>query len=405
MTERPPRSTENHEHIDLKITGLHAFPLRLKAVKPGYAANQALGLPASSTIIIRLSTDAGIEGLGEAAAGTAYSHQTMGGLFDWLRGYANALRGVDPLDRIAAHQLMSRVSGAHPAACQPARAAIDLALHDIAGKAYGCPVYELLGGAYRTEFELQTNLYEATPRAMATACRAYVKSGYRSLKVKVGNVVRGNGLSADSLRAEQAKLVAALRAVPDRIAVDADANQSWANAKSVVRVIEAIQRERFHANLAIEQPLHHLDLDGHRYIRQRLAIPVVLDEAVLSPEAMMQIVKHDAADRVVLKLGRVGGLWPARKIVTICESAGIGVSLDTMPFTLLGDTANAHLAATIRDAHPIDAEGFLWFSDTPFRGGIEVRNGRVRLSRAAGFGVEVDEKKLQSMTIAPEAWR
>ncbi|HZI84635.1 MAG TPA: enolase C-terminal domain-like protein, partial [Casimicrobiaceae bacterium] len=73
--------------------------------------------------------------------------------------------------------------------------------------------------------------------------------------------------------------------------------------------------------------------------------------------------------------------------------------------TLLGDTANAHLAATIRDAHPADLEGFQWFADTPFRGGVELRAGRAHLTRKPGLGVEIDEKKLRAMTIAPEEWR
>jgi len=389
----------------MRITRLHAFPLRLKAVKPGYAANQSTALPGSSTVIVRIDTDSGISGLGEAAAGTVYFHQTMSGLLDLLRGYANALDGADPLDRIEAHRRMDRVSGAYPQAVQPARAAIDLALHDIAGKAYGCPVYELLGGAWRTEFDLQTSAYADSPASMAAQCRTLVRKRYRGLKVKVGNVVRTKGLSAESLRAEKDKLVAALRAVPDTVAVDADANQSWRNAKSAVRIVDEIQRERFHPNLSLEQPLHHLDLEGHRYIRERLKIPVVLDESVLSPEAMIQIVRHAAADRIVLKWNRVGGLGAARKIVAICEAAGIGVSLDTMPFTLLGDTANAHLAATLRDAYPADLEGGLWFADTPFRGGVELRAGRAHLPRKPGLGVEIDEKKLRAMTIAPEAWR
>jgi len=184
----------------MRITGLQAFPLRLKAVKPGYAANQSTALPSSSTVIVRIETDSGISGLGEAAAGTVYFHQTMNGLLDWLRGYAKALDGADPLDRVDAHRRMDSVSGAHPPACQPARAAIDIALHDIAGKAYECPVYELLGGAYRTEFDLQTNVYGDSPADMAKLCRTFVRKRYRGLKVKVGNVVRGKGLSAESLK-------------------------------------------------------------------------------------------------------------------------------------------------------------------------------------------------------------
>jgi len=389
----------------MRITGLHAYPLRLKVVKAGYAANQSTALPGSSTVIARIETSSGISGLGEAAAGTVYFHHTMNGLLDWLRGYAKVLDGADPLDRVDAHRRMDRVSGAYPPACQPARAAIDIALHDIAGKEYGCPVYELLGGAYRTEFELQTNVYADSPADMAKFCRGFERKRYRGLKVKVGNVVRGKGLSASSLKAEKSKLVAALRAVPDGVSIDADANQSWSNAKTAVRIIDEIQQDRFHANLSLEQPLHHLDLEGHRYIRDRLKIPVVLDESVLSPEAMIQIVRHAAADRIVLKFNRVGGLGAARRIVAICEATGIGVSLDTMPFTLLGDTANAHIAATIRDAYPADLEGFLWFADTPFRGGVELRGGRAHLPRTPGLGIELDEKKLKAMTIAPEDWR
>jgi L-alanine-DL-glutamate epimerase-like enolase superfamily enzyme len=389
----------------MRIVDVQVFPLRLKVVKPGYVANQSVGLPERSTIIVRLTTDASVAGLGEAAAGTAGFHQTMGAMLDWLRGYAEVLKGRDPLDRIDAHRRMDQVSGANPAACQPARAAIDLALHDIAGKAYGCPVYELLGGAYRTTFELQTNLYEQTPRSMAAACRTFARRGYRGLKVKVGSTIRRHGLTMTSLREEKAKLLAALAAVANDVAIDADANQSWINAKGVVRLVEEVQRARFHPNLAIEQPLHYLDLAGHRYIRDRLNIPVLLDESVLSSESMVQIIKQDAADRIVLKFNRVGGLWAARKIIALCEGAGIGVSLDTMPFTLLGDTANCHLAATIRDAHPIDAEGFQWFADTPFRGGVQLADGEARLTRAPGFGVELDERKLKAMTIAPEAWQ
>ena len=196
-----------------------------------------------------------------------------------------------------------------------------------------------------------------------------------------------------------------MQAVPDHIYIDADPNQSWGNAKIVVATLEDVMRDRFYPNLAIEQPLHHLDIAGHRYIRNALKIPVIMDESLVSPQAMFQIAKHEAADRVVLKFNRVGGILQARKIVAICEAVSIGVSLDTMPFTKLGDTANCHLGATIRDPFPVDAEGHLWFEDTPFRGGLEITDGRARINSEPGFGVELDEAKLQAMTISPEDMR
>jgi L-alanine-DL-glutamate epimerase-like enolase superfamily enzyme len=389
----------------MKIVSIDTFPIKMKPVKPDYQANQLGSIPGTSTVIVRINTDKGISGLGEVAAGSAYFNQTMGSVLDWLRGYEGKLVGRNPLDRIGAHRVMEQISGAYPPGCQPARAGIDLALYDIAGKAHNCPVYEILGGVYRTEFELLTNLYELTPERKAAACKEFVRKGFRGLKVKVGAATRAQGISVETFKYEQAKLVAALEAVPRDIYIDADANQSWGNAMIAVRIIEEVLQKKFYPNLSLEQPIHHLDLDGHRFIREALKIPVILDEPVVSPEAMLQIVKHAAADRIVLKWNRVGGLWQARKIIDICEAAWIGVSLDTMPFTRLGDTANCHLAATIRDPYPVDADGHLWFADTPFRGGLEIKKGRAKINSAPGFGIELDEKKLEAMMISPAEWR
>jgi L-alanine-DL-glutamate epimerase-like enolase superfamily enzyme len=211
------------------------------------------------------------------------------------------------------------------------------------------------------------------------------------------------GFSVENFRKGKEKLIAALEAVPDDIYIDADANQCWSNAKIVVQIFEDVLHKKFYPNLSVEQPLHHLDIAGHSYLRNALKVPIILDESVVSPEAMFQIARWDAADRIVLKINRVGGFTKARKIIDICESASIGISLDTMPFTKLGDTAMCHLGATIRDPYPVDAEGHLWFETTPFSGGIELRNGRVYLPKTPGLGVELDEAELKKLMISPRS--
>jgi L-alanine-DL-glutamate epimerase-like enolase superfamily enzyme len=383
----------------MKIMNIELFPIKMKPVKPDWQTNQATYVLGNATVIIRVTTDSGIEGLGEAATGPAYFNQTLGTLLDWLRSYAKALDGTSPLDIANAHRIMDRVSGEFPTGCQPARAGIDLALYDLIGKAQGRPVYDVLGGAYQCEFQMLTNLYELTPQAKGRAAREYANNGFGGLKVKVGTSTREKGVNVETLKWETAKLLAALESVPETVQIDADANQSWRSPKVVVTVLENILRTKFYPNLSIEQPLHHTDLAGHRFIREALNIPVILDEAIVSPQAMLQIVKQDAADRIVLKFNRVGGLFLAKKIATICEAAGIGISLDTMPFTKLGDTAACHLAATLRDPYPVDAEGHLWFEDTPFRGGLEIIAGTARIGSDPGFGVEIDEEKLKAMLI------
>jgi len=384
----------------MKIKNIEKFPLSLRPIKVGYRKEDksssvwASGVP---SIVVRVNTDEGISGLGEATTMTWYFNETQEGMMKLLEFYEQLLIGEDPFDVVNAHCRMDLATGEDAPGCHSARAAIDMALYDIIGKAQNRPVYEVLGGAYRTEFEMLTNLYEDTPEEKAKACKESVRKGFRGLKIKVGDILLTEGWSMQNLRKEKDKLIAALEAVPPDIYVDADANQSWTNAKIAVNIVEELFQDKYYPNLSLEQPLHYLDISGHSYLRRSLRTPIILDESVLSPEAMLQIAKHDAADRIVLKLNRVGGFWPARKVISIAEAASIGISVDTMPFTKLGDTANCHLAATIKDPYPVDAEGHLWFDANPFRGGIEIRNGRATLPKGPGLGVELDEEILKRL--------
>ena len=384
----------------MKIKSIEKFPLNLRPVKVGYRKedrSSSVWASGVSSIIIRVNTDEGISGLGEATTITWYFNETQEGMMKLLSAYEELLIGEDPFNIVNAHRKMDLVTGEDAPGCHSARAAVDMALFDIIGKAQNRPVYEVLGGAYRTEFEMLTNLYEETPEEKARACQEYVKRGFRGLKIKVGDILLTEGWSIQNLKKEKEKLLAALEAVPSDIYIDADANQSWGNAKIVLNLVEELLQKKFYPNLSLEQPLHYLDIQGHSFLRKYSKVPIILDESVLSPEAMLQIAKNDAADRIVLKINRVGGFWQARKVIDICEAASIGISIDTMPFTKLGDTAICHLAATIKDPYPVDAEGHLWFEDTPFKGGIEIKNGKAILPEKPGLGVELDEEKLKSM--------
>ena len=271
-----------------------------------------------------------------------------------------ALRGQDPANFALAHQLMeAQVGGGMPGG-RGARSGVDMALYDLVGKAREVPVHALLGGAYRREFELLTNLYHKTPEEMAAASRHFVGQGFKGLKIKVGDVLLAEGWNCDNFEAELAKLKAALEVVPSDACIDADANQGWRSAKWAVAVL---QRFAAYDNLSIEQPLPYADLDGTAFIRAHAKTPVILDKSIWSPEALMQIVRMGACDRMVLKLNRLGGFLPSLQAITICEAAGIGVSVDTNPYTIVGDTACCHIAAVARTPYPVDCEGHVSFLD------------------------------------------
>jgi muconate cycloisomerase len=162
-------------------------------------------------------------------------------------------------------------------------------------------------------------------------------------------------------------------------------------------------------NLSVEQPLGFADLPGSAYVRSHARTPMVLDESVWGIEAMAPIIQLGACDRIVIKINRVGGMLPGARIIQVAEAAGIGVSLDTNPFTIVGDTASAHLAAIARFANPIECDGhrsFITFGDEdPFTGGIKIKDGMAELPEAPGLGVDVNwqhlNRHLERFAVAP----
>jgi len=208
----------------MRIKSIDIIPINLRPVKVGYREEDSLSRWAHvDTIIIRVNTDTGITGLGEAATIRSYFKEIEEGVVAWLRDYEQVLIGENPLDVVNAHSRMDIVSGENSPGCHPARAAIDMALYDIIG---------------RTEFELLTNLYEENPEEKAKACQEYVQKGFRGLKVKVGDILLQEGWSKQNIEKEKAKLIAALEVVPKDIYIDADANQTWHNPKIALNVIE-----------------------------------------------------------------------------------------------------------------------------------------------------------------------
>ncbi len=375
----------------MKIARIEAIRLFPKAVKEAWADDAYVWPSTIPCILVKVSAEDGTYGLGEASSQVWYLGETTEQIESCIRLYDAALQGRDAGNFALAHHLMEAAySGGMPGG-RGARSGVDMALYDLVGKARGVPVHALLGGAYRGELELLTNLYHKTPEAMAEACRDFVERGFTGLKVKVGDVMLVEGFGREAFAQELAKLEAALEVTPREVYIDADANQGWESAQWTVT---KLKRFAGHDNLSIEQPLHYADLSGAAFVRAHAGVPVILDESVWSPQAVVELVRLGACDRIVLKLNRLGGFYPAMQAVAICESAGLGVSVDTNPYTLLGDTACCHIAAAIRTHYPVDCEGHVSFLDLGgepiFSGGITFSGGRARLPEAPGLGVDVD---------------
>ena len=385
----------------MKLASIEAIRVYPRVVKEAWVDDEFVWPSQPPSFIIKATSEDGLYGIGEITSQTWYYGETAAHLDACVSLFDDALRGCDPSNFAFAHSLMeAKVSGGMPGS-RGARSGVDMALYDLVGKAREVPVYALLGGAYRTQFEMLTNLYYKSPEEMAQASRKFVDQGFRGLKIKVGDVLLAKGWNRANFEAELAKLEAALEVVPKDVYIDADANQGWGSAKWTVAVLERFAK---YDNLSIEQPLPYADLDGAAFVRAHSKTPVVLDESVWSPEALIQLIRMGAIDRMVLKLSRLGGFYPASQAVSICNAAGVGVSADTSPYSIIGDTALCHIAATARTAYPVDCEGhvsFIDFGKKAFRGGITIEKGQARLPDAPGLGVDVNWDQLQELTQAP----
>ncbi len=379
----------------MKIAEIQTFRLYPRIVKEAWVEDEYVWPSRLPSFLVKVTAESGDYGVGEASSQQWYLGETADQIAECLGIYSQALRGEDPNNFARCHHAMEAAYGGGMPSGRTARSGVDMALYDLVGKIRGVPVHVLLGGAYRERFELLTNLYHKTPEKMAAACSHFVDRGFTGLKVKVGDVLLAQGWSREHLLTEIDKLHAALDVTPRHVYIDADANQGWINAAWTVT---ALKRFNQHDNLSIEQPLPYDDLNGTVHVRKRGGVPVILDESIWSATRMAQIARMQACDRIVLKLNRLGGFFEAAKVVSICESMGIGVSVDTNPYTLVGDTAVCHIAAICRYHYPVDCEGhqsFLSLGKEEFvTGGVSIKGNHAVLPEAPGLGVDIDWETL-----------
>ena len=231
---------------------------------------------------------------------------------------------------------------------------------------------------------------------MARSAADYINRGYGGLKIKIALEIESRGWSLETAKIEMAKLEKVLNSVPDTIPVDADANQGWETADRVIALLKG-RFERY-GNLAIEQPISYWDVNGLSRIARELSIPIVVDETITSTHALLQVIEREAADRIVIKLARVGGLFEATKLIHIAESAGMGVSIDAL-YTRLGEAAITHLAAIVKQPHPLAAECHYWFAEDPMKGGVVLEDGKAKLPQSPGLGVEFVDDVVESIRL------
>ncbi len=386
----------------MKITKIEAIPVYYELTDEYHAlfgSNKKAGtsvharegwfanIQYKENVFVKIQTDEGIVGWGEACAHPVTS-ETLAGILSTVELFGKTIMGKDPFQIGAIHaeldHLFLQGNGG-------ARCAIDIALYDIMGKASGQPVYNLLGGAYQKTFGQLATMPRAEPAKMAEHAARLVKKGYTCFEPKMTGHL-------ESLDADADRLEAILGAVSKKLLVIADPNQMWGTAKDTIEIL--LRRFSGVPNLAIEQPVMYYDLNGLASITRAVPQKVVADEAIQNLSTMITIASQGIADMISLKLGKCGGFYKAVQMMRIAEAAGLPVRVDWTQGSALLDTATGHLHAAVRIVACDPGMDYqLRIKDRPVQdGGAVVKAGKVVMPETPGLGLTVDEKLIRRLS-------
>ena len=347
--------------------------MREPLVWPGGTRHSASGL------LVQIHTDEGLVGVGEAPGPTLPTIRTI---IDAELG--QFLVGQDPL-RVEwlVHRMeeftrnWSRI-GAY------AIAGVEMGLLDLKGKALGVPVAELLGGFCRDRVPVVGYLFIGLPEANALKAGAFVDAGYTELKLKVGRDFEQDHES--------------LAAIRDRVGRDVkiriDANMIW-SVPAAIKWIRGL--ERFDLQY-VEQPVPDFDVQGLAQVRRSVAVPIAADEACTDLRSVLELIKADACDVLVVYPSEAGGLRRAHQIGALADAAGKWCAIGSWAELGVATAANVHVVGSSSN-YPFASDTHYPLQELdvlvePFA----MTDGLVEVPRSPGLGVELDPESVQRLS-------
>jgi L-alanine-DL-glutamate epimerase-like enolase superfamily enzyme len=303
-------------------------------------------------------TSGGVTGRGEGAPIARY-HETAESARRAVESVGGLLRSADPwhFSKVLG-EVFRRVKGEYAA-----KAALDIALMDWMGQKLGIPLYRHFGldprDAPATTFSIGIDTPEITRQKVREA------EPFPILKIKVG-------LDTDE------ETIGAVRSVTSK-PLRVDANEGWKDKEEAVRKINWLEKQGVEF---VEQPMPAAMLEETRWVRSRVHIPIIADEACMHPADVAKLA--DSFDGVNIKLDKAGGMLEAWRMIEIARSLGLKTMLGCMISSSVTVTAAAHLSPMVDYA---DLDGNLLIANDPFTG-VRVERGKLVLPERPGLGLQ-----------------
>jgi L-alanine-DL-glutamate epimerase-like enolase superfamily enzyme len=326
---------------------------------------------AADNILVRLRTEDGVVGYGEASPYAPVTGETQASDIAIGRSLAPFIKGKDAFSLT---RIISDMESFTPGNSS-IKAAFETALWDVCGKVAGQPICNLLG-CYRDSFETDMTVGMDPPEVMAEKARGIVQRGFRAVKIKVG---------IDPAK-DIERIQAVRAAIGPKIKLRIDANQGWSPAECV-QVLRGVVEQQLQF---CEQPVPYWDWAGLRFIRDSVSTPIMVDESVHVAHDAIVGIRERAMDMINIKLMKCGGILQAVRIAQVADAANIKCMLGCMDESRLGLTAAAHVVASQKNVEFADLDAFLFLDTDPVIAGMELRDGVLYMPKGPGLGLDVD---------------
>jgi len=366
----------------MRITRVETIPVRVP-LKAGLTTKTAHGEHVDSHyVIVRLHTDGGLIGLGEATVDPLWSGESAKGCLIAIEQIlAPVLVGTDPMELTVLRGRMDKNLKLNPFT----KAAIEMALWDLAGKAAGVPVYQLLGGKVRSAIPVKMVVGAFDVRKAVELTERFLKSGVKCLKVKVGLDPAGD-----------LERVTAVREVAGpNIPIGIDTNCGW----NATRARQMLPRLEPFNILFAEQPIPPGDAKLLAEVRLSTRIPIMADESIFTLTDAWNLATAQAADILSIYPGKHGGLAASVEIAHVAKAAGMVCAVGSNLELGIGTAAMLHLAAALpvidSETYPSDIIGPLYHEADLLTESLSLGPALNRVPDGPGLGVELDEKQLE----------
>jgi L-alanine-DL-glutamate epimerase-like enolase superfamily enzyme len=337
-------------------------------------------------VLVKMTADDGTVGWGEAGPSRRWSAETTESCYTSIKQYlAPVLIGRDPFDIAGLHAAMNTeiAPGLDPG--QPiAKSALDLAAHDLVCRSLGIPLQDWLGAKGSDRIELSWLVTPPDVEGVLQSVQAGLKEGYRAFKVKVGHEPK---LDIERVRA-------VVSAAKD-CTVWVDANQGYT-------LDEALRAARGFETLGIdlfEQPIPMGEFYGMKKLLSGTDMTIALDESAMGLPVVIELIRREAVEALVIKVNKVGGIHYARQLCDLARNAGLALIGSGLMDAPIGFAAAVHLFAAYGIAYPCDLNGPQHIAEDYLAKPYPMEGRFALVPKGPGLGIEIDEAKVKAFEL------